>query len=135
MSLVGPRPKLACYESSKLVCRPGLTGFATMVFAREEIALAKLPQAEVHTYYQAVVKPLKSQLDAAYMERATFASDLKIILKSLFRAWNDVALTELPEWNGPDSKVQDNRANLAEHTVPGLGVQAGAQQAFASTLS
>ena len=99
MSLVGPRPKLAVYESANLACRPGLTGFATIVFAREEQALAALPQKEVAAYYQAVVKPFKHNLDSAYMARATFLSDLRIILKSLFRAWGDVALTELPRWD------------------------------------
>jgi lipopolysaccharide/colanic/teichoic acid biosynthesis glycosyltransferase len=99
MSLVGPRPKLACYESVRLACRPGLTGFATMVFAREEMALAKVPPVQVDAYYQAVVKPLKRRLDAAYMARATFLSDLKIILKSVLRDWDDVALSELPRWD------------------------------------
>lgn len=98
MSLVGPRPKLACYESVRLACRPGLTGFATMVFAREEMALAKVPQAQVDAYYQAVVKPFKCRLDAEYMQRATFLSDLKIIFKSIVRDWDDVALSELPPW-------------------------------------
>lgn len=97
MSLVGPRPKLACYESVRLACRPGLTGFATLVFAREEMALATLPQGDVDGYYQAVLKPMKLRLDAEYMGRATFSSDLKIILKSVFRDWDDLALSELPK--------------------------------------
>jgi hypothetical protein len=46
-----------------------------------------------------VVKPFKHKLDTAYMARATFLSDLQIILKCLFRAWGDVALTEMPRWN------------------------------------
>ena len=99
MSLVGPRPKLACYESANLTCRPGLTGLATMVFVREEQALAGLPREEVTEYYQTVVKPFKHRLDTAYMARATFLSDLQIILKCLFRDWGDVALTELPRWD------------------------------------
>ncbi|MGA2250484.1 sugar transferase [Terracidiphilus sp.] len=104
MSLVGPRPKLACYESVRLACRPGLTGFATMVFAREEMALARVPQAEVDAYYQAVVKPFKCRLDAEYMAQATFLSDLRIILKSVFRDWGDMALSELPPWLPQDDE-------------------------------
>jgi lipopolysaccharide/colanic/teichoic acid biosynthesis glycosyltransferase len=96
MSLVGPRPKLACYESGRLACRPGLTGFATLVFAREEVALATLPPGEVDAYYQAVLKPMKLRLDANYMAQATFFSDIKIILKSVFRDWDDLVLSELP---------------------------------------
>jgi lipopolysaccharide/colanic/teichoic acid biosynthesis glycosyltransferase len=97
MSLVGPRPKLACYESARLACRPGLTGFATLVFAREEMALAGVPQGEVDAYYQAVLKPMKLKLDAEYMGQAAFLSDLKIILKSVFRDWDDLALSEFPK--------------------------------------
>jgi lipopolysaccharide/colanic/teichoic acid biosynthesis glycosyltransferase len=110
MSLVGPRPKLPCLEVSclempyldgaHLACRPGLTGFATMVFAREETALASLPHADVLAYYQGVIKPFKHRLDAAYMARAGFLSDLRIVLKCLFRAWGDVALSELPPQDG-----------------------------------
>ncbi len=102
MSLVGPRPKLPCLclEGTCLDCRPGLTGFATMVFAREEIALASLPQADVLAYYQGVIKPFKHRLDTAYMARASFLSDLRIVLKCLFRAWGDVALTELSPLEG-----------------------------------
>jgi lipopolysaccharide/colanic/teichoic acid biosynthesis glycosyltransferase len=110
MSLIGPRPKLACYESMRLACRPGLTGLATMVFAREETALAKVPHAQVDAYYQAVVKPFKCSLDAVYMARATFLSDLKIILKSIFRDWDDVALSELPPW-----PLQENEATSRWH--------------------
>ena len=105
MSLVGPRPKLACYESVRLSCRPGLTGFATMVFAREEMALAKVPQAQVDAYYRAIIKPFKCKLDAEYMAQATFLSDAKIILRSIFRAWDDVALSELPPWLPQDEDL------------------------------
>ena len=98
MSLVGPRPKLPCYETGHLPCRPGLTGFATVVFAREERAMALLPIAEVEAYYLAIVKPFKQRLDADYMARATLFSDLELILRSVFRRWNDVALTALPPW-------------------------------------
>ena len=116
MSLVGPRPKLACYESVRLACRPGLTGFATMVFAREEMALAKVPQAQVDAYYQAVVKPFKGKLDAVYMARATFLSDLKIILKSVLRDWDDVALSELPPW--APNEEESMQPWVAEPTGP-----------------
>lgn len=98
MSLVGPRPKLPCYETESLTCRPGLTGFATMVFAREEWAMAEVPCAEVEAYYLEVVKPFKHRLDVEYMERATFISDLALIVRSVLRRWDDVALRSLPPW-------------------------------------
>ena len=98
MSLVGPRPKLPCYETSLLNCRPGLTGFATMVFAREERAMSRVPSAEVDAYYSVIVKPFKRKLDEDYMARATLLSDLSLIFRSVFRIWGDVALTDLPPW-------------------------------------
>lgn len=95
MSLVGPRPKLLEHQAAYLPCRPGITGWATIVFAREEVALSKVPSGHLNTYYHSVVLPLKQTLDDEYMARATFRSDLRLVLKSLFRNWDDVALTDL----------------------------------------
>ena len=96
MSLVGPRPKLPKHQTAYLHCRPGLTGGATIVFAREEVTLSTVPSSHLDIYYHSVVLPAKQLLDDEYMERATFASDLKLILKSVFRKWDEVALTDLP---------------------------------------
>jgi lipopolysaccharide/colanic/teichoic acid biosynthesis glycosyltransferase len=95
MSLVGPRPKLPKHQSTSLTCRPGITGRATVVFAREEVALSSVPNGHLDSYYHGVVLPLKHALDNEYMARATFISDLKLIIKSVLRRWDDVALTDL----------------------------------------
>jgi lipopolysaccharide/colanic/teichoic acid biosynthesis glycosyltransferase len=89
MSVVGPRPKLPRLHSGNLICRPGITGRATLVFAREEAALSAIPSSQVDAYYRDVVRPLKQQLDDTYMASATFASDLRLIICSLFRRWDD----------------------------------------------
>jgi lipopolysaccharide/colanic/teichoic acid biosynthesis glycosyltransferase len=95
MSLVGPRPKVLSHQSAPLSCRPGVTGRATIVFAREEITLASIPLAQLDSYYHGVVLPLKQILDDEYMAIATFASDLKLLLHSVLRKWDDLQLSDL----------------------------------------
>ena len=87
MSLVGPRPRVPSQATGRLDCRPGITGAASLVFAREEILLAGIPRRELDTYYTGRVLPLKQRLDDEYMARATFVSDLKFIFLSVFRIW------------------------------------------------
>jgi lipopolysaccharide/colanic/teichoic acid biosynthesis glycosyltransferase len=96
MSLVGPRPKLPKHQAAYLHCRPGLTGGATIVFAREEVALASVPSCHLEAYYHSVVLPAKQQLDDEYMAKASFLSDFRLILKSIFRHWDEVALSDMP---------------------------------------
>lgn len=94
MSLVGPRPKLPEHMIVDLPCRPGITGMATILFAREEATLARIPKDRLKTYYHSFVLPTKQQLDADYMARATFLSDLQILVKSVLRRWGGAALDD-----------------------------------------
>ena len=87
MSLVGPRPKMPEHAIFDLPCRPGITGAATIAFAREETVLDCVPKHYLDTYYHTVVLPVKRRLDAEYMARATFLSDLKLIVDSVLRRW------------------------------------------------
>lgn len=89
MSLVGPRPKLPEHHIADLSCRPGITGMATIVFASEELFLARIPKEHLQAYYHSFVLPMKQQLDAEYMARATFFSDLRIIVNSTLRRWGN----------------------------------------------
>ncbi len=82
MSLVGPRPKLANHQLGPMLCRPGITGRATHAFAREELLLAAIPREDLDQYYFEVVLPFKQTLDDQYMARATFMSDLVLLVKS-----------------------------------------------------
>jgi len=88
MSLVGPRPKVPEHEPEGLCCRPGVTGAATLAFAREEQALDRVPRELLDEYYCSVVLPVKRQLDAEYMCRATFWSDLALVCNSLLGQWD-----------------------------------------------
>jgi lipopolysaccharide/colanic/teichoic acid biosynthesis glycosyltransferase len=95
MSLVGPRPKMPEHLIADLPCRPGITGAATIAFAREEAVLDRVPKHQLEIYYHTVVLPAKRQLDAEYMARATFSSDFKLIVNSVLRRWNISAMEEL----------------------------------------
>jgi lipopolysaccharide/colanic/teichoic acid biosynthesis glycosyltransferase len=83
MSLVGPRPRVPEQQTGRLRCRPGITGAASLAFAREEVLLAGVPRDLLDTYYASRVLPLKQRLDDDYMARATFFSDLKLICKTV----------------------------------------------------
>jgi lipopolysaccharide/colanic/teichoic acid biosynthesis glycosyltransferase len=95
MSLVGSRPRMPEHVISRLSCRPGITGLATIVFADEEVVLARVPPDQLDAFYLTVVLPVKRQLDARYMARATVLSDLRILVKSVLRRWDNAALEAL----------------------------------------
>ncbi|MGH9599072.1 MAG: sugar transferase [Terracidiphilus sp.] len=95
MSLVGPRPKLREYVAVRPLCRPGVTGAATIVFACEETMLDRIPVHRLQDFYRAVVLPAKHRLDTEYMARATFSSDLKLIAATLLHRWGASGLETL----------------------------------------
>jgi lipopolysaccharide/colanic/teichoic acid biosynthesis glycosyltransferase len=88
MSLVGPRPKLPEHQIGALRCRPGITGAATIAFAREESYLARLPKQELDCCYHERILPAKQQIDIEYMARATFSSDFKLLVNTVLRRWD-----------------------------------------------
>jgi hypothetical protein len=55
--IVGPRPKLPEHLVSDFPCRPGITGAATIAFAREETILDRVPRRQLNAYYHQVVLP------------------------------------------------------------------------------
>jgi lipopolysaccharide/colanic/teichoic acid biosynthesis glycosyltransferase len=95
MSLVGPRPKLPEHQLGDLKCRPGITGAATIAFAREEQILARLPHHRVDGYYHSIILPAKLRLDREYMAQATFRTDLKLIVDTIFRRWDSSEICKL----------------------------------------
>ena len=97
MSLVGPRPKLAEHEQMMLPCRPGITGAATIVFTHEDEILAKVPQEYIEHYTINVLNPIKARLDTQYVKEGTFASDLRILSKTVLKLGRGTRSLNLPE--------------------------------------
>lgn len=87
MSLIGPRPRVPEQQVGSLSCRPGITGPAALLFAQEELLLATLPAHTIEEYCRTVLLPLKHQLDASYMARATPLSDLRLLVRTALRRW------------------------------------------------
>jgi lipopolysaccharide/colanic/teichoic acid biosynthesis glycosyltransferase len=112
MSLVGPRPKMREHVLALLPCRPGITGAATIAFALEESVLDRVPKHRLESYYHKVVLPAKRKLDAEYMARATFFSDLKLIVNSVLRRWDTSVMEDLlnSEVFGPEDNMMLSKA-------------------------
>ncbi len=85
MSLVGPRPKLPHHDHAVFVCRPGVTGAATLAFRDEQRILCEVPPEDLDGFYQAHVVPRKLELDASYMSRATLISDIGVLFATVAR--------------------------------------------------
>lgn len=89
MSLVGPRPDLPEYlrtltheQRQILWLRPGITGAASLQFRHEEALLAQVPVADLQRFYVSHVLPEKVQIDLAYAGRATFLTDVRLLLRT-----------------------------------------------------
>ena len=114
MSLVGARPKLPEHQIAVLEYRPGITGAATIAFAREEMLLAVVPKDQLDTFYHTAVLPAKHMLDTKYMARATFISDIKLICHSVLRRWDSSLVDDLLSVAvlGTESRPEESRALL-----------------------
>ena len=85
MSLVGPRPNVqretdlySTVERGLLDVRPGITDFASIVFADEGDILA--PHADPDLAYNQLIRPWKSRLGLFYVQHRSLAIDLRLCL-------------------------------------------------------
>lgn len=88
MSLVGPRPEVPLYtdmytpaEKRILTVRPGITDLATLWNPDEGALLAGEPDPE--KAYLEKIRPTKIKLQLEYVDRASLATDLKIIFATV----------------------------------------------------
>jgi lipopolysaccharide/colanic/teichoic acid biosynthesis glycosyltransferase len=80
MSLIGPRPKLPQYLGiANMPYRPGITGAASLAFRHEEEILSRVHPSQLDDFYYHNIRPLKARIDARYMCRATFWSDVRLV--------------------------------------------------------
>jgi lipopolysaccharide/colanic/teichoic acid biosynthesis glycosyltransferase len=84
MSLVGPRPnveretRLYTAEEGKLLhVKPGVTDFASIVFADEGDILKEHTDPDIA--YNQLIRPWKSRLGILYTTHSSVATDLKLI--------------------------------------------------------
>jgi len=122
MSLVGPRPKLPEHVTFDLPCRPGITGMATIVFASEETVLRYLPKDQLDAFYHGVVLPAKRKLDADYMARATFLSDIRLLFSTVLRRWNTDALENFIAASKPQGDREMTPARASASSSAGLRI-------------
>ncbi len=117
MSLVGPRPKIPEHQIGELLCRPGITGAATIAFAREETILADLPGHDLGDFYRDVILPLKHKLDTDYMAKATFISDFDLLLNTALRRWNSSEIDRLLNSDPSVTGVRKQSGSVASTQV------------------
>jgi lipopolysaccharide/colanic/teichoic acid biosynthesis glycosyltransferase len=88
MSLVGPRPEVRKYvelyspeQKRVLEVRPGITDYASIEYSDENELLARSADPE-RTYIDEVM-PAKLRLNMKYIEEKSFATDIKIIFRTI----------------------------------------------------
>ena len=97
MSLVGPRPKLVGHEKMEMICRPGVTGAATLAFANEEDLLMEIAAEEVESFTIEVLNPLKAEMDTKYAYEGNFRSDLELLARTAFGLGRHESISTLQE--------------------------------------
>jgi len=115
MSLVGPRPQverdvdLYTEEEMRLLSvRPGITDFASIVFADEGEILSGTVDPDLA--YQQLIRPWKSRLGLFYIDNRTSLVDIQLLLltiaNSFDRRFSLDRLSKLLGKLGADSKLQ-----------------------------
>lgn len=131
MSLVGPRPNVeretrlyTAAEKLLLSVRPGITDYASIVFADEGEILAGHPDPDLG--YNQLIRPWKSRLGLFYIDHSGIILDLRLVgltalaILSRERALGAVA-ADLQARGAPAELVEiaRRRSRLVPHPPPG----------------
>jgi lipopolysaccharide/colanic/teichoic acid biosynthesis glycosyltransferase len=107
MSFVGPRPDVPGFadtlqgeERRILELRPGLTGLATLKYAREEFLLAQVK--DPIRYNTEVIWPDKVRINLEYLDHQSLWRDLEIIWRTVLR-----------QYGGLQARIEPGRARSA----------------------
>jgi lipopolysaccharide/colanic/teichoic acid biosynthesis glycosyltransferase len=123
MSLVGPRPNVkretdlyTSVERGLLAGKPGITDFASIVFADEADILKGLPDPDIA--YNQLIRPGKGMLGLFYIQRRSFLLDVYLCLLTVLALFSRrhalAALVRLLSSIGASDKLQQ----LASRSSP-----------------
>lgn len=133
MSLVGPRPQVerdvrlySAAEQQLLNARPGITDFASIVFADEGEILEGAADPDLR--YNQLIRPWKSRLGLHYIANRSIWLDVRLVLATLLnglsRRWALTLVAALLEETGADPAliaVAQRRNPLTPTAPPGAG--------------
>lgn len=95
MSFVGPRPDMPQYaarlegeERLILELKPGITGPASLKYSNEEELLSTVDDTQ--KYNDEVIWPDKVNINLKYYRESTFAGDIVIILRTIFKKTKNI---------------------------------------------
>lgn len=132
MSLVGPRPnvlretQLYTKEEQKLLTvKPGITDFASIVFADEGEILKD--QSDPDLAYNQLIRPWKSRLGIFYIENRSLILDIKIVFYtaiSMFSRSNalEKVVFELERLLAPKELIKIAKRDLTLEPAPPPGL-------------
>lgn len=114
MSLVGPRPNvlsetsLYSREEQRLLdVKPGITDFASIVFADEGEILEGFDDPD--EMYRVLIRPGKSQLGLFYVEKNTLLLDVLLILATILSVFSRkmalISISKLLKFYGADNEL------------------------------
>ena len=112
MSLVGPRPKLPDHDLTRTVCRPGVTGAATLAFRHEQHILCGVPAEHMEDFYQEHVAPCKIKLDADYMCQANLWTDISVLLATVFSTGDCLTLHDLVISSRKSVSIKESQSRI-----------------------
>ena len=93
MSLVGPRPQVlrgvglyTAVEEGLLLARPGVTDFASLIFADESEILRGSQDPDLR--YHQVIRPWKSRLGLHYVKSQSFMLDVRLMQATILNSFD-----------------------------------------------